>query len=159
MYMASDKHTVNQKWLVSTNTVSMWSLFSCLQTPVSMWCHNVTLTLIEIQCNSVRKLSISEDRPCRSHRCPTDTNHKMLFLTHLDLNGTRIYLNIKLKVQINHVKPFHYFLGIAPFRTYLGCSWIDGTLVVERGNWPRSLLNMWPVLQIIWPVSLLKTWC
>ena len=41
--------------------------------------YNVTSTLIAIHCNSLCKLSISENRPCRSHRCPTDINHKICF--------------------------------------------------------------------------------
>ena len=71
------KYTINQRLLAS---VSMWRLFSCLQTPFSMWRHITTSWChIDINCNSMRftmqKLSISENRPCKSHRCPTDTRN------------------------------------------------------------------------------------
>ena len=53
------KYMVNQRLLVSVKF-----FFSCLQTPVCMWCHkrhDVTSTLIAIQWDSLcTKLSISE---------------------------------------------------------------------------------------------------
>ena len=46
-----------------------------LQTAVSVY---VMSQRHDINCNSLwftlHKLSISENRPCRSHRCPADTN-------------------------------------------------------------------------------------
>ena len=57
--------------------VSMWCLFHVCKHPspcgiTASWHH------VNINCNSKRftqhKLSISEKRPCKSHRCPTDTN-------------------------------------------------------------------------------------
>ena len=41
--------------------------------------------------------------------------------------------------------------------THLGCCSINCTLVVEWSDWSRPLINLWSVLQIIWPVSSLKT--
>ena len=65
------KHTVNQRLLVSGVFFHVCKhLFPCDIT--TSWHH------IDINCKSIRftvcRLSISENGPCRSHRCPADTN-------------------------------------------------------------------------------------
>ena len=76
--MYKRKYTVNQRLLVSANTEYLCDVFfhvckhSSPRDITMSWCHN------DIKCHSiwftVRNLSISKNRSCRSHRCPTDTN-------------------------------------------------------------------------------------
>ena len=68
------KHTrlIRDYWCPQTQ-----KFFSCLQTPVSMSSNVMTSHQHELQFNAIHcvQLSISENRSCRSHRCPTDTKN------------------------------------------------------------------------------------
>ena len=71
---------IRDYWCLPTQSFYVTSFFmfanTCLH--VTSQHHDVMSTLIAIQCAfTVRKLSISENRPCRSHRCPADTNNVM----------------------------------------------------------------------------------
>ena len=74
MYIKTWKHTrqtlinwmVNKRLLVPTN----------IRLLVTLQCHDGKSTLVAIQYDWLHTLSISKNWPCRSHRCPTDTNQR-----------------------------------------------------------------------------------
>ena len=72
------KYTVSPRLLVSANTEFLCDVFFQICKHSSP-CDVITSRHhVAINCNSMRftvhKLSISENRPCRSHMCATDTN-------------------------------------------------------------------------------------
>ena len=90
---------VNQRFLVS---VTYFFLFANNRLYMTSQYHNANTCLcnvkmawhhIDINCNSLRftvlKLSISENRPCRIHRCPTDTNNWIHWWIQGGAPGTR----------------------------------------------------------------------